>query len=77
MISELPIEKQKQWYFDAVEGYIVYKGHLKEEAEKGVRQYRLKERLDISPDAIMHYCVEDIGDDIIRDYIRNPIASTA
>ncbi len=61
--------KKKQWYMDAVSSSLILRGLYKEDAMEGVRKYRLKERLDNSLDFQMHYDVEDVADEIERDYI--------
>ena len=64
-------EKDKQWYIDAVRAAIILKGYYSEEADRGIANYKLKERLDRFPDEQFHDDTRDIADDICRDFMMS------
>lgn len=49
----------------AVEGCLILRGMTKEQANKLIQQYQLKERLDLFPELQLHYDIEVTADEII------------
>lgn len=47
-----------QWYYDAVISGIILKGYSSAVAKKIVENYKLKERLELFPEAQMHYSID-------------------
>ncbi len=63
-------EKDKQWYMEAVKGSIVLRGVDPDIARDAIEKFKLRERLDRFPEGQFHEDIEDVADDIIRDYIH-------
>ena len=63
--SNYSLEDSKSWYMSAVEGCLILRGMTKEQANKLIQQYQLKERLDLFPELQLHYDIEVTADEII------------
>ena len=63
------LEKDKQWYMDAVRAAVILNGFYAEDADRGITDYKLRERLDMYPEEQFHEDTRDVADDICRDYL--------
>ena len=53
-------DESKRWYISAVRGELITQyGFMEEEADRIIEAYRLKERLDIAPEAQLHMDIAD------------------
>lgn len=63
-------ESDKKWYIDAVRASLILRGMRSEVADMGIRNFKLRERLDRWPEDQFHEDVVDVADDIFRDHIK-------
>lgn len=62
------LEESKLWYIAAVKGNLVLNyGFMEDEASKIICAYKLRERLDIAPDAQLHMDIEDTTREMKRE----------
>lgn len=64
-MSAKELDENKAWYLAAVEGCLVLRGMTREDAQRLMQKYKLKERLDAFPEIQLHYDVEVTTDEII------------
>lgn len=61
-------DKELQWYYDAVVSELILGGKYREEAEKIVDLYRLRDRLIRYEGLQMHYPIETTADEAVECY---------
>ena len=61
-------DESKRWYVSAVRGELVTQyGFLEEEADRIIEAYKLRERLNVAPDAQLHMDIADTAREMRRD----------
>ena len=61
----LDLRRSKQWYYDAVEGYLVLQGISKKKARSLMRRYGLRKRLNLYTKEQLHYPIEATANEIL------------
>ena len=75
MVASRTQDESKRWYVSAVRGVLVAQdGFMEDETDKIIGAYKLKERLDIAPDAQLHMYIADtareMGQEGFFEYAR-------
>ncbi len=61
-------DESKRWYISAVRGELITQyGFMEEEADKIIEAYKLRERLNIAPDAQLHMDISDTVREMRRE----------
>ena len=61
------LSEQKRWYLAAVRSNLILNyGMQEEQADAAIEAYQLRERLEIAPDAQLHYDIDDTTDEMIE-----------